>query len=321
MKNIINAKQFVEVLKTLPNTLILTSHINPDGDGIGSMIAMGMALKKIGKTVHFVLKEPVKDYYQDLPGVCEIQYQIPKDCPAFALMTFDCSSMDILSLPCGWRDGAKAIVVLDHHLSNQGFGDYHFVRTDCISSCVLAYEAILALQVTVSPEMATLLYLGLVYDTGRFSYTSDPEAFLTASELLRAGGDHQAVFNCLYRHNNLKQFRTNAELISQIEEFYDGKLLVLEIGKKYENQIDLEETENLINQIADIRDLEIVVVFKYMHEELTKLCFRSRGTHSVSDIALSFGGGGHRCASGASAKMNLLEAREMVLKKIHALCL
>ncbi len=319
MKNIIDAAQFVEVLKVLPDTLILTSHINPDGDGIGSMVAMGMALRQIGKAVHYVLKEPVKDYYQQLPGVSEIQYQFPKDCQDFALMTFDCSSMDILSLPNGWKDRVKTIVVLDHHLSNHGFGDYHFVRTDCISSCVLTYEAVLALGVKLTREMATLMYLGLVYDTGRFSYTSDPDAFSVAAELLRAGGDHQAVFNCLYRHNDLKQYRTNSQLISQIEEFYDGRLLVLEIGEQYLNLIDLEETENLINQIADIRDLEIVVVFKYMNQQLTKLCFRSRGTHSVSDIALSFGGGGHRCASGASANMDLASARQKVLEKIHAL--
>lgn len=316
MKNLISPLEFAELIPKLPSRFLLTSHINPDGDGLGAMAGLGRALKAFGKNVEYILRDPIKPYYEFLEELRDITLEAPRGFEDTVLMSFDSSSPDILSLPDGWQDWGCPLMVLDHHVSNQGFGDWHLVRTDCISSCLLGLEAAEAMNIPITPEMATAFYLGLIYDTGRFSYTADPEAFEAAARLLKYGADHFAVFNCLYRHNDLRQYRINADLLSRLQEHCDGSLVTLTIDEELSPGIDLEETEYLVNHIADIRDIEVVAVFKYMEEGNTKLCLRSRGRHSVADLAVQYGGGGHRCASGATLYMDLAEAQRAVMQDL-----
>jgi bifunctional oligoribonuclease and PAP phosphatase NrnA len=310
-------QEFCQCLSELPQTFILTSHKNPDGDGLGAMFSMGEGLKAFGKTIHYVLDAPVTDYYRFLEEHSELVHEMPATPGKTVLMSFDCGSKERIGLPEGTRIEDYFYINLDHHLSNSGFGDINLVRVDALSSCEIVYDLLRGLEITISPSMATGLYLGTVYDTGRFAYCHSPRAFEVAADLLKLGADHWAVFNALFRHNDFDDFSAMGEFYASLEQTHDGKLVTLDVQKDKTHKLSLEETENLINEISNIKGLEIAIIFKYIEENSTKISFRSRGKYSVCDIALAVGGGGHRNASGAIMHHDFLTSKRLVLDKVN----
>ena len=141
MENL-STKDFAERLPQLPNTFVLTSHKNPDGDGLGAMFAMGEGLKAIGKKVYYVLDEEVKDYYHFLNEHQYLRFQMPEISDQAVLMTFDCGSRERIGLPAHEDLSQFILVNLDHHLSNECFGDITVIRTDSIASCELVHEVL-----------------------------------------------------------------------------------------------------------------------------------------------------------------------------------
>ncbi len=308
-------KDFQTLLSKIPDTLILTSHLNPDGDGLGAMFAMGEALKSKGVKIHYVLNEPVRDYYEVMTEHQYLEYQLPNIKGQVGIITFDCGNFDRIALPSDFLDLDYVLVNLDHHLSNDLFADYNLVVTSSPASCALVFEALQHMKIEITPTMATALYMGIMYDTGRFAYSKDPYVFEIASELLKLQADHWLVYTALYRHNNFSDFRTIGQLYSLIQEHDSGKLVTLDIDEEISPKIDLEETENLINQISNIKNLEVAVVFKFLKENLTKISFRSRGNIDVCELAQSVGGGGHRNASGALMHCSFEHAKKTILHR------
>ena len=308
-------KNFQTLLSKIPETLVLTSHLNPDGDGLGAMFAMGEALKSLGLKIHYILNEPVRDYYEVMAEHVCLEYQMPEVEGPLGIITFDCGSFDRIALPRGFQDLDYVMVNLDHHLSNDLFGDYNLVVTDSPASCALVFEVLQLMEIKVTPTMATALYMGIVYDTGRFAYSNDPYVFEVASKLLKLQADHWLVYSALYRHNNFSDFKTIGHLYSLIQEHDGGKLVTLDIDKDISPKIDLEETENLINQISNIRNLEVAIIFKYVEEDRTKISFRSRGKIDVCKLAQLVGGGGHRNASGALMHSSFSNAKKIILER------
>jgi phosphoesterase RecJ-like protein len=134
-----------------------------------------------------------------------------------------------------------------------------------------------------------------------------------AASLLKCGARHWDVFNALYRHDTLNHFKTNAKLINSLQHYKNLPLIYLHITEDFVKQVDVEESEDLVNYISNIKDLEILAVFRFIDENTTKISLRSRGRYSVSDLALSLGGGGHAKAAGAVVNMLITEASEKVL--------
>ncbi len=314
--NRLTSEDFCQHLKEFPETFVLTSHKNPDGDGLGAMFAMGEGLKAFGKTVHYVLDAPVIDYYRFMSEHQYLCYEAPCISGKAVLMSFDCGSKERIGLPPGISIDDYLYINLDHHLSNSGFGDLNLIFVDALSSCEIVYDLLIKLEIPISPEMATYLYLGTVYDTGRFAYCHSPRAFEVAGELIKLGADHWAVFNALFRHNDFEEFRSMGKFCASLEQNYDGQLVTLDVPKEETEKLSLEETENLINEFSNIKGLEIAIIFKYIAENSTKISFRSRGKYSVCDIALAVGGGGHRNASGAVMAYDFDTSKQMVLDKV-----
>ena len=312
----LSTKEFAQKLPELPTTFVLTSHKNPDGDGLGAMFAMGEGLKAIGKTVHYVLDEEVKDYYQFLEEHRNLRFEMPPVTGQAVLMTFDCGSRERIGLPSHTDLSRFTLINLDHHLSNERFGDITVIRTDSIASCELVHEVLTHMNLKLTPSMATSLYLGLVYDTGRFAYSSAPSTFRLGESLILAGADHWAVFTSLFRHNDLEQFKIQGLMMSRLDNSFHDQVVTLDVDRELTEQLDLEETENLINQVSNIRDLEIAVIFKYLGPKETKVSFRSRGRYSVCDIASKVGGGGHRNASGALVMEDFQTTKKLVFEAI-----
>lgn len=310
---------FQALLDKLPSQLILTSHINPDGDGLGAMFAMGEALKTLGREIHYVLDQPVRDYYEVMSEHKHLKFTLPETREKVGIITFDCGNFDRIALPDDFQKLDYILVNLDHHLSNDLFADYNLVITDSPASCALVYEVLKHMQIEITQSMATALYMGIMYDTGRFAYSKDPYVFEIAAELLKLHADHWLVYSALFRHNSFADFLTIGQLYSLMKQHDQGKLVTLDIDEELSPKINLEETENLINQISNIKDLEVVIVFKYLSEDLTKISFRSRGTVDVCELAKSVGGGGHRNASGALLSESFETSKAILIERAKQL--
>jgi phosphoesterase RecJ-like protein len=294
-------------------SIILTTHKNPDGDGLGCMFAMGEMLERRKHEVHYVLGAPVKEHYAGVFPLGKMTYNKP-DIPADSLLlSFDCSSPDIISLPEGMNLKEYDCINIDHHVSNLYAARINVVASELASCCELVFDILCRMNEHITPDMATALYAGLLFDTGRFAYSARPECFQVAASLLKCGARHWDVFNALYRHDTLNHFKTNAKLINSLQHYKNLPLIYLHITEDFVKQVDVEESEDLVNYISNIKDLEILAVFRFIDENTTKISLRSRGRYSVSDLALSLGGGGHAKAAGAVVNMPITEASEKVL--------
>lgn len=309
------------------NSIVLATHKNPDGDGLGCMFAMGEVLERRGHVVHYVLESPPKKYYQDIFPLKKISYQKPlSDAKPLSdkkllFLSFDCSSPDIISLPANMQLEEYDYINIDHHVSNLYFANINVVDSGLASCCELIFNLLQYMREDISPNIATALYAGLVFDTGRFAYSDRPESFQAAANLLKAGARHWDVFNSLFRHNSLQHFKTNALLIGQLKQYKKLPLIYLHITADFIQQIDAEESEDLVNYMSNIKDLEVLAVFRFIDENITKVSLRSRGRYSVANLALALGGGGHAKASGAMILKNLQTTSEEVLESLEQIIL
>jgi phosphoesterase RecJ-like protein len=317
MKKQMEINQMASLLKSHNKKFILLAHLGPDGDALGCLLSMGEALEKLGKEVEYRMKEPPNEYYMFMPGSEKIKYTVPEIASDDLIVSFDSSNTDIVSYPVGMKLDACTYVNIDHHFSNEYQADYNLVDVNCSSCSMICYKIIKAMGVKITPSMATNMYTGIVFDTGRFAYSQDPELFRIAGDLMAYGADHWAVFHGLYRHNTLEQFKTNAFLIDKAEHHFDKQLVFLQIPKEISEDINMEETESLVNQLSNIKDLEIMALIKYMEPNLTKVSLRSRGNFSVCDLAVELGGGGHLKAAGAMVELPFEETRDLLFKKIE----
>ena len=185
------------------DTFLLTSHIDPDGDGIGGILGMYHALKNLGKDVRMVLSGDVGKRYLFLPGAEHITVGIPHNLPKdknTVLMTVDAPNIPRLGFDKESIESLNPYVVnLDHHTSNENFGDLVLMDEKASASCEMVFYLLEGLNVTWTPDMATACYTGILTDTGRFRFSNTrPETFTAASKLLAQGAAHEQIVRILF---------------------------------------------------------------------------------------------------------------------------
>lgn len=279
--------------------LALFCHVRPDGDAIGSMLALKLCLQSLGKEVEVFCDDSIPARFSFLPEIFSIKSQgfIPNDYTA--LVSVD--SADITRLGCFAEefDKHKNTYSIDHHISNPRYAKINYV-VDSASNCENVLDLVLETGVEISKDMANLLALGLVTDTGNFRHQNvTPETFMSASLLKQRGAD----FNQIIYHNFNKQTKERAKLfglvMSKIRYFYDDKFAVVTITKEHLEQSGAQpsETEGFIDFIMGIDTVEIGASIMEIDKNKYKISLRGK-TANVNSVASAFGGGGHVLASG-----------------------
>jgi bifunctional oligoribonuclease and PAP phosphatase NrnA len=285
---------------------LLTTHESPDGDALGSLLAVHKMLVQLGKdSVMFLdAKEfPLAVEYRFLP-LEEVFHEPPADVVDRVLVFLDCGNIDRMPVSFLRRDGAK-VINIDHHHDNTHFGTVNVVDTDasCTAEIVLALSERLGTELT--PEIAAALYVGLVTDTGRFSYeNTDAAAHRMAAQLIEAGVDVDDTHRRLYERVPIEKLRLVARALDKVERFDDGRLAVTYIG--IEDYRAAGANESLVEGIIDhVRALEGTALAAVIRDKTDggrlarKVSLRSTdGAIDVSAIARKHGGGGHRRAAG-----------------------
>lgn len=309
-------KKIVDFIKS-KNNFLVTSHVNLEGDAIGSELALSEVLKKLDKKVIIVNENIIPEEYKFLPGTDSVLTK-PGNFKFDAVIFVDCSGFDRIGGVMKFIPGNKIILNIDHHISNTKFGTINWVEPKASSCVELIYKIYKKLKIDISFDAALCLYTGLMTDTGSFRHSNTTRfSHLMAADLLRYKIPLAKIYRWIYESNQFLDVKLLSKIMPTLRRDKSGKIAWLvgrrEILKKRKSSFDI--TEILLNFIRLIKDVEVAILFKELPQNQIRINFRSQGNIDVNKLAQEFGGGGHPSASGCTATGKLPKVEKMILKK------
>ena len=291
--------------------LLITAHVNPDGDAVGSVLGLSAFLRGRGKTVTVMIDDKLPKNLSFLPGYDRIvRPEEGKKADAELLVILD-TSLDRIGEVAKAAEGLP-VLNIDHHISNDGKADFLYNDNRAAASEMI-FEIVDHLGGDFTPEIATPLYTGMATDTGFFKFSNTrPETMRAAARLLEAGVRPEQVSESLEEKPE-SIVRGQAAALQTMELSYGGRVAGLYLDKDLATS--LETTEGFIDFVRVIEGVEIAVLIKCMDENFCRVSVRSKGI-DVSKVAMKFGGGGHIRAAGFSVKKPLAEAKKDVLEAL-----
>jgi phosphoesterase RecJ-like protein len=296
---------------------LLTSHARPDGDSIGSQLAMAFALDALGKQVRIVNADAAPEHYQDFPGMERI---------AIAPAT-DTSDVDaVIVMECGdlARTGVAGlehpfIINIDHHLGNTMYGAINWFDQSAAACGEMVFDIIRALEVPLTVEIATHVYLAILTDTGSFHHSNiTPRTFDICRQAVEAGVNPAAMARRVFDSNSFGKLKLIGALLDGMELADTGRLAVLYMDDRMLAACGCthNDTEGLINLPLTAREIQAVVFFKAGADDAVRVSMRSKYDVDVRQVANQFGGGGHKNAAGFTVPGRLADVRPRILKLI-----
>jgi bifunctional oligoribonuclease and PAP phosphatase NrnA len=305
---------------------LLTAHEGPDGDALGSLLAMHHVLRQLGKdSVMFLhAKEfPLPVEYRFLP-LEEVFHEPPADVVDRTLVFLDCGNIDRMPVEFLRRDGAR-VVNIDHHHDNTRFGSVNLVDTEASCTAEIVLDVAKRLGADITPEIASALYVGLVTDTGKFMYeNTGPAAHRMAAELIEAGVDVDDTYRRLYERVPIEKLRLIARALEKIERHDEGRFAVTYISADDYEATGAGEvlTEGIIDFVRALEGTAVAAVIRDKTDDgrsARKVSLRSSdGTVDVSAIARIHGGGGHRRAAGFGSNLSYAELVDFLRAEVSA---
>jgi phosphoesterase RecJ-like protein len=306
---------------------LVTSHENPDGDALGSLLAMHLALQSLGKDSVMVLagQSPLPGEYAflDLEGHGLLR-ALPADAAARILVAVDCAQETRLTDDRLLE--APVVVNVDHHHDNTRFGSTNLVVDDSSSTAEVLADVFAGLEVEIGPAIAEALYAGLVTDTGRFQYANTtPKSLRLAADLLEAGADIQRIFQRVYESMQFAKVKLLARALDRAQLFEEGRVVV-----SYLVRADFAEvgapgpySEGIIDVLRAVEGAELAALIREPpvgEESLRKISLRSSNDRvDVSAIARQSAGGGHRQAAGFSSELSIEEITDFIVASYAAI--
>jgi phosphoesterase RecJ-like protein len=305
---------------------LLTTHENPDGDALGSLLAMHNSLGALGKdsVMFLAAKEfPLAVEYRFLP-LEEVFHEPPADMADRTVIFLDCGNIDRMPVDFLKNDGEK-VLNIDHHHDNTRFGTVNLVDVQASSTAEIVFDLIDRLGVELTPEIATALYVGLVTDTGKFMYeNTDARSHRMAASLVEAGVNVNEIYRRLYEHAPLEKLKLVARALEKIELHDDGSIAITYISKHDYDVTGGGEglTEGIIDHLRTIDGTAVAAVVRDQSETgraKRKVSLRSTdGGVDVSAIAREQGGGGHQRAAGFGTDLSYDEVVEFLRAQVAA---
>jgi len=295
--------------------LFLIAHVDPDGDTIGSTLALAYALRRLGKQCTVACSDAVPGVLSFLPGVEE--FGTPQVTDHDLIITVDLSDPGRLG-PAYRHVLAIGLPVLniDHHVTNTGFGTANVVRSDAAATAEIIFDLLGAWNVTLDQLLATYLLTGIVTDTRSFSTSNTtPRTLEISSELVAAGASLIDINEHYYKRKGAETLRLWGQMLSQMQ--LDGRLVwsVNTLEMRQECHTDSNNGDGIVNLLATVREAQAAIVFKETQGDKVEISIRSRPGVDISPIAVHFGGGGHPQAAGAMVSGSLQQVIPSVLSK------
>jgi bifunctional oligoribonuclease and PAP phosphatase NrnA len=279
---------------------VITSHARPDGDAIGSQLAMMFALKQLGKDVEMVNSDPAPPQFQAFPGVRDIQISPAVSGQFDAAMVMECGDLS--------RTGVQGfeqyfVINIDHHPGNKGYGALDWVDESAAACGELVFDLIVALGVRLTPEIATHIYITILTDTGGFHFSHiTPRTFEICRRCTEAGAQPEAIARAIYDNSTMGRLRLMGAVLHDLQFVAEGRAVVaaLTLDMLQKTGASSDDADGLINIPLTVKDIQAVAFFKEIAANSFRISLRSKGDVDVNRVAGLFGGGGHKNAAGCS---------------------
>lgn len=310
-KELENFKKFIDEA----NTIAISAHINPDGDALGSALGLRKSLELFGKKSDVIKISEVDDYLKFLPQIDFYKNPSKKEYDLFIIV--DCSEFDRIDKAIEICKKSKKVLVIDHHEGGSIKTDLNIIHSDSPASCELVYEIIKRLNLPIDKEIATLLYAGLVTDTGRFLYSNISElTFYTAADLYKIGADFEMIYKNLYQNKEISKLQFENHLLNKVE--FKKPYALVGVSQKTckDFGVQIGDSESVVNMLRDLKGIEVACLVKEYGENEFKISLRSKDYLDVSKIARDNGGGGHIRASGFTINTDSMDKALNIMRKI-----
>ena len=315
--------EIINIIKNSDKILIVT-HVNPDGDCIGSALALKLIIEKeFNKKVQPVINGKVPEIYRFLPSVGEFKTVSELTQTGYdTVISVDCASKDRITDAVPLFDNAKETINIDHHKTNPLFGKYNYVLENASSTGEVLCKIIKEGKINIDKDIANCLYVAILTDTGGFRFdNTKADTFLAVADLMEYGINPSLLYKCCYEAKPLAMVKLSASAVSKATFLHDGKIaytvITLEDMKK--NKALNEHTDGIAELLRQVNSVEISFVVKETEQGYSKVSLRSKNA-DVTKIASLFDGGGHSKAAGCTIKKpyqtavnKLLEASEKLL--------
>ena len=317
---------FDEISKILQknNNFLITSHINLDGDGIGSELALYSILKKLKKKPTILNQGKLPKVYDFLPGVNKVQYLLEGnyiDTKSIDVgIALDCSNVKRMGKTYEIFKNIKTIINIDHHTSNENFGDLNYVDSSVSSVGEIIYKLIKFINIDLLDEdISTCLFTSILTDTGSFRYSNvSSKTFKIASDLTSFGIKPHLIAANIYNRNTYPGLKLLGEALSTLEVADSNYVSWLTITRKMLNNTKAndEEIEGIIDVATTLDNTEVSILFRETKDNKIKISFRSKGNFDVNKFAGKFNGGGHPNAAGCLCSGKMYKIKEKILSEL-----
>lgn len=316
-------KKVIECIKRNKNFLI-TSHTNPEGDALGSELAFHSLLKKLGKHATIINEDDLPYGYDFLLGKNIIKKfkQNLKGIKFDCFVVLDCSDLKRTGEVYRINTENKPILNIDHHISNQRFGDINWVEPSVSSCSEMIYKLYKKLHLSLDKAVAICLYTGILSDTGSFRYSNTASfTHQAVSELLKYNFNIPQIYKNIYENIPFEDMKLLSKILPNMRREAGGKIVWFQVKRDMlkNKRLSFDLSEHILSFGRAIKDVEVAVLFKEnlgVRDEI-RVNFRSQGKVDVNRIASFFGGGGHKTASGATVHGKIEQVRRRILAKIR----
>ena len=296
---------------------VLSSHSRPDGDSIGSQLAMAFALRALGKEAVVVNADPAPGPLMAFAGVPSIMIADRVEGHFDAAIIMECSDLS--------RTGVSGldrffVINIDHHPGNTGYGQLQWFEPAAAACGEMVFDLVRALGVPMSAAIATHIYVAILTDTGSFHYSNiSPRTFDICRETLEAGVDPVLAARNVYDSNNMGRLKLFGAVLSAMQIDATGRIAIVYLDHEMARAAGgtYEDTEGLINLPLTVKEIQAVVFFKQIEGEQYRVSMRSKGDIDVGGVAKTFGGGGHKNAAGCTVSGAIDALQKLFIAKIE----
>lgn len=316
------AQKVAENIKKAKNIIII-HHIAPDGDGLGSTLALREMMSQLGSAnkLDAVISGKMPDIYRFLPGIENLKKT--NDASLYQsydlAIALDCADKDRLGDATEFFNNARNTINIDHHISDNGFADIDWIDPKASATGEILFDLIEPLGVKLNKNIAVNLYTSILTDTGGFKFeNTKPKTFNICAELLEAGADPVSIYNECYESKPVAMVRLHAKAINDAVYLEDNEIVYTKISRKLLEEIHASDDhiDGITEALRQVNSVKVAIVFKETIKGTTKVSFRSNGI-DVCEIASFFGGGGHKLAAGCIVEKNIDGAVNDILKTVR----
>jgi bifunctional oligoribonuclease and PAP phosphatase NrnA len=298
----------------------ITYHTSPDGDSLGSSLALMQGLRKLGKQAYILSRDNVPEVYSFLPFIDEVNNAAASPSKALdCIVVLDCGNFERISANLNTGFNQYVLANIDHHMSNSLYGDLNFVDTSASAVGEIIYKLLKSLNVEVDRDIAICLYTSILSDTGGFKHSNTTNnTHIIAGELIKTGFDFSELHRLLFQNKKFKSLKLHGKIIENMYLLHKESICIMKLTKSMLEDLSMQtsDTSDIISLGVDIDTVEVAALIKESDDGV-KISLRSKSLVDVRKIAELFGGGGHTRASGLSISTNIDDAEKLIVNAIE----